>query len=169
MGAGLCPFHMMFRFDWNSYLEDQGQEVYGDGINPLALSISGIYRHDAHSEFVLTGGLSWVRYHYTQYGTFGIDPQGKPRYDLEVKEKEWTDTDYTPSLTLSYRYIWYPGDAVEWYSGASLGLVYLDKMSILPGITLVGFRAGQGAFYFFAEHSYSPVSTFIHGGLGLRF
>lgn len=170
LGTGLRPLHMLLVDDSGS-LSDTGQEAASDWnpLSPSALSLSGVYRHDARSEFILTGGLAWTRYWLTQYSAFGFDPQGRPRYDHDSREDVWKVTRFKPTLTLSYRYILNPGGTVEWYTGFGFGLVYLDSLKVLPGLTLFGLRTGGEHIYFFAENTFSPIATLVHGGLGWRF
>lgn len=168
LGTGFFPLHMLF-LNHSVDISDEGKGADAELRHFSALSLSGVYRSSWRSEFVLTGGLSWIPYQITQYGVFGIDPAGKPRYDLDIKEAMWTEYDYVPSLTLSYRYIWNPGQAVEWYSGFGLGLIYRSELTCLPGLTIIGLRYGMEHVYFFAENTFSPIATLIHGGLGWRF
>ena len=168
LGTGYPPLHTLLIHNY-SVNPDLGQDSSAEMSHFSALSLSGVFRSNWRTEFVLTAGLSWVPFRITQYGTFGIDPKGNPRYDLDIVEDEWRESVYKPSLTVSYRHIINPGGAVEWYSGLSLGLVYMKELNVLPGVTVIGLRwAGEHA-YFFAENTYSPVATLIHGGLGWKF
>ena len=168
LGTGILPLHMLFH-DKSTEVSEIGQGASSEAMNFTAVSLSGTYRCSWSTEFVLTGGLAWVPYQITQYGIFGTDSHGRPRYDLDVREAVWTEREYCPSLTLSYRHIWNPGRAVEWYSGLSFGLAYQDELETLPGFTIIGLRYGVEPVYFFAENTFSPIATLIHGGLGWRF
>lgn len=169
LGTGYPPLHTLLLQNRSHVLSDVGQDASVGMSHFSVVSLSGVFRRNWRTEFVLTAGLSWVPFQITQYGTFGIDPDGNPRYDLDIVEDVWKESVYEPSLIVSCRHIFNPGGTVEWYSGLSLGLVYMNELTVLPGVTVIGLRwAGEHA-YLFAENTYSPVATLVHGGLGWRF
>jgi len=172
VGTGIKPLHM-FVFPGRSderALAEKGQEANTSQEAFPALSLTGILRTKKDVEWVLTGGVSWGSREFTQYPAFGIDPEGKPRFDLsEAAPEKWFEPVIVPSLTLRYRTLWNPDRAVVLYSEFGLGLFVYDGIKVLPAVTLLGARYGGRHLYFFLENTYSPVAALVHGGLGWRF
>lgn len=172
LGTGFLPLHALLQENSRRYdrsLAELGQETsFMDG-NKLNISLSGIYHVRYGSELVLTGCATRSQVLYTQYAAFGVDPEGRTRYNLAQIEGEWEKPLYSYSLTGSYRHVWSPDRAVQWYSEIGLGLVWTDELSVMPSITLIGLRFGGEHFYVFLDDSVSPFASLIHGGLGWHF
>ena len=174
LGTGLQPLHLSLLVPTRSEeeaLAEMGREAdisgWRRGSFSPTLSLSGVWPYSTHSEFILTAGVSWMYYRITQYGTFGTDPQGNPRYDLnDPSPAGWKSSKPVPTLSFLYRYIWNPGRKVLLYSGAGIGFV---EFVPIPDITLLGVRFGGRRLYFFGEATLGPIATFVHGGLGWRF
>ena len=172
IGTGYRPLHMALyptSAEEEAYAE-LGQSVYmGDARYPV-FSLSGAMRASRRSEYVIAAGVSWCHHQLTQYSTFGIDPDGKPRYDLnDGKPAGWANSKPFATLTFRYRQIWTPGSAVELYTGVGMGLSSRTSFIPLPDITPIGARCGWEHLYFYLECTFSPVASFGHGGLGWRF
>ena len=175
IGTGVPPMHVLM---FPSYSDKQayaqkGQEISTqDAIYPV-LSLSGVWRFGEQSELVLTAGVARCCFDITQYGVFGTDPNGNPRYNLEDPRPAGRGkTDLSPTLTFRYRHLWNPWSAVVVYYELGFGLgsfsTFLDA-PVLPACTPIGFRFGDDHFYVYLENTYSPVATLFHGGLGWRF
>ena len=175
VGVSQGPLHIQSRFitpSWETKQElaEKGQEaITSDHIYP-SVSVSGVFRTGYRWETVVTGGLSWSHARIIQYEPFGIDPNGKTRYDLSKgKEIGWEDISKSASLTVQARVFWNPRWEVQMYSGFGLGLSTVTDVIPLPSLTPVGCRLGGDHLYFFAETGFTPYSSYLHGGLGLRF
>ena len=172
IGSGYRPLHMSI-FPTRSVeeeLAEKGQEVNLEGARYPVFSLSGALRASRRSEYVLAGGVSWCRHQITQYGVFGTDPNGKPRFDLQDgKSAGWANSKPIATLTFRYRQFWTPGSAVELYSGVGLGLSSQTSFIPLPDITPLGAKCGWDHLYFYLECTFSPVAAYGHGGLGWRF
>ena len=73
-----------------------------------------------------------------------------------------------------FRYIWNPQDAFQTYNEFGLGYVVglensYGMPTFLPCFTLIGLRYRWEHFYLYAENTFSPAATLIHGGLGWKF
>ena len=175
VGSGLPPLHMLMSPSYaDEYaLAQKGQEADKQQAFFPVLSVSGVWRTGESTEWVLTGGVSCCYYDLKQYSTFGIDPSGNPRYNLnESQPAGRTRTDLSPTLTLCYRHLWNPWNAFVVYYELGLGagdFSGLLDVPILPAWTPIGLRYGGDHFYFYLENTYSPIATLVHGGLGWRF
>ena len=175
IGTGLSPLHMLMfpSSDKEWALAQKGQEVDKQQAFYPVLSLSGVWRTGRFTEWVLTGGVSSCCYDLKQYGTFGIDPKGNPRYNLNESTYAGRErTDLRPTVTLRYRHLWNPWNACVVYFEAGLGMgdfSDLIDVSVLPAWTPIGLRYGGDHFYFYLENTYSPIATLVHGGLGWRF
>ena len=175
IGTGLPPFHMlMFPSSVDEYaLAQKGQRADKQQAFFPVLSLSGVWRTGKSTEWVLTGGVSCCYYDLVQYGTFGIEPSGNPRYNLNESRPAGRErTDLSPTLTLRYRHLLNPWNAVVVYYDLGLGVgdfsSFLD-VPVLPAWTPIGLRYGGDHFYVWLENTYSPIATLVHGGLGWRF
>ena len=174
IGAGPGPYHMMWEAnDW-SYEDrgydfaDKGQDAVG-GYYP-AVTVSAALRTWDRWETVATFGVSWSHRQIIQYDTFGIDPQGKPRYDLQKGTPAgWRDLAPVWSLTVQERVYWNPRWRVQMYSGWGLGVVKGSDTFVLPSFTPVGCRLGGRHFYGYVEAPLSTYARFLHAGLGWTF
>ena len=176
LGGGVPPLHMALvsqNLRYDEALADEGKEVDGQ-VGIPALSVSFVWQTTARWQFALTGGASWAHGRIYQHETFGIDPQGKPRYDLNRKRAAGVKILPAGSLTLQARCFWNPKWKVRLYSGFGFGLAlgaFDAKPRILPApsLTPVGAQFGTGHFYAFLENSYSPYALLGQAGLGWRF
>lgn len=175
IGTGLPPIHaLMFpSYADEKALAQKGQQADNQQVFSPVLSLSGVWRTGEFTEWVLTGGVSCCYYDLKQYGTFGIDPNGNPRYNLnESRNIGRARTDLSPTLTLRYRHLWNPWNAVVVYYELGLGIGDFSNLldaPVLPAWTPIGFRYGGDHFYVWVENTYSPIATLVHGGLGWRF
>jgi hypothetical protein len=173
LGTGIQPIHMSFLPTRSTEvaLADKGQGLVERDYPHPTVSLSAAWRLTRRGEIVATAGLSWRIDGLTQYEAFGIDPQGKPRYDLQKGSPAgWFVSSYTPSLTVTYRHIWTPDHLVQCYSGGGLGFVPTVAQFVpVPSVTLFGARFGRRHFYAFADLTLGPAASFVHGGLGWHF
>ena len=173
IGTGFAPIHTLISqrgLPWDYDIADKGLDP-GDKSWCPAFSVSAAWHSTLKWEFVLTGGISWCHYTVTQYDTFGIDPQGRPRYDLEKPLYSfWTDSEYAGAFFFQARRFWNPTQKVKLYSAAGIGL-YTDGKEIgpVPSFTPIAVRFGTGHLKFFLENTYSPAATAWQAGLGWTF
>lgn len=174
VGTGLRPVQMMITPTRaiREELAPLGQDIDTEGEFCPVISLTGVLRSGWKTEFTLTAGASWYHHRLIQYPTFGVDPEGKPRYDLEHGERVgWKDSIPAYSLTFQWRHLWNPSKAFLVYTGIGAGVTnsYFSEFFPLLSITPVGFRYGGTHFYAFAELTGGPIASFVHGGLGWRF
>ena len=172
IGAAPGPLHMQAGPSWTEKkdLAEQGQEAFTHDIIPPAVSLSAVWRTGYRWETLVTGCFSWIHAPVTQYETFGIDPQGKPRYDLtKGTPAGWKDLFPTGSITVQWRVFWNPQWKVQPYSAFGAGLSTATEWIPLPSLVPVGVRFGRGHLYGFLETGFTPFATIGHGGLGWRF
>ena len=179
--AGIAPLHTILNENALKYgreLSDQGRAPGYDGAWMPALSLSAVWSTSPRWEMVLTGGVSWCHHKVIQYGTFGIDPQGNPRYNLKDPHPDgWRDSAPIGALFFQARCFWNPTQKVKLYSAFGGGLVMSGKerfvsdnrISIVPSITPIAVRFGTGPLKFFIENTYSPAATALNLGLGWTF
>ncbi len=172
-GIGLTPIHTLAlsnAHEVNEQLASSGQECEDVSWTP-AMSLSLAYRTGKYLELVFSMGYSASRYEVVQYGSFGTDPKGNPRYDLNKSPSHLGTRagQRFGTLTFSGRLPWNPGENTTVYSGAGIGLVVGSEVLVIPELTIVGVRGGWGHFYLFAENTYGPLATLFHGGFGWRF
>ena len=180
LGAGIFPFHATLgdagRAEEAEYAK-LGQRISSSDKIAPAFSLSEVWRTGEHWEFCLTEGVSWKWQNVTQYGVFGTDPNGDPRYDLTKVTDTWVKASKPVfSLTAQVRFIWSPNWKVTVYSATEIGIssnlfaYFYTPLSVpLPGITPVAVRYGGKHLYGFAELILGPIASFGHGGLGWRF
>lgn len=176
LGTGYQPLHMTLspsRTVENA-LADKGQQVDKTGAYYPVISLTGVWRTRLRTEVALAAGISWCHHKIIQHEAFGIDPDGKPRYDLNKwKEAGWKDSTPIPSLTFRYRHLWNPDRALVAYSGAGVGIIPASGAGYpvipLPELTPIGLRMAGEHFYFFLELTMGPVASLGHGGFGWRF
>jgi hypothetical protein len=173
LGTGIAPVHTLLKqssLAHNYEIADKGLSPKDSPWSP-AFSLSAAWHTALKWEFVLTGGFSWCHYKVVQYDTFGIDPQGRPRYDLDKPlYTYWTDSEFSGTLFFQARRFWNPTQKVKLYSSAGVGL-YTDGKEIgpVPSVTPIAVRFGTGPLKFFIENTYSPAATAWHMGLGWTF
>jgi hypothetical protein len=174
IGTGMAPLHTLINKGYlrlDSELADNGQTALSDGTWCPALSLSAAWHTSLRWEMVLTGGISWNHSKMIQYGTFGIDPRGRPRYDLQdPHDIGWKDTQPAGALFFQARRFWNPTQKVKLYSAAGVGL-YTDGFDVypVPSLTPIAVRFGTGHLKFFIENTYSPAATVFDIGLGWTF
>lgn len=169
IGTGFQPLHASLLLPSSSEekaLAEVGQEP-GEGVYPT-FSLTALWRTAYRWEMCLTGGITWFHYRLIQYEQFGIDPYGKPRYDLTKSSEAagWKDSSPVVTLTFQARCIWNPEAKVNVYTAIGGGL--LEWLPI-PSLTPVGLRYGGKHIYAFVEIPFSPIATLVHGGLGWKF
>lgn len=176
LGVAPGPLHMMFP---GVSPDDHTEDVWADqgrradkstGYYP-AFTFSGAIRTWDRWETVVTAGVSWYRSRLIQYEPFGIDPQGKPRYDLtkETPVGGWVDSSPVASLTVQERVFWNPRWKVQMYSAFGLGLTTSSNLVPIPSLMPVCIRLGGRHLYCYAETGFSPFASYLHGGLGFKF
>ena len=176
VGAGMGPLHMYFpgvspNSDTKEAWAEQGRQAdKSTGYYP-AITVSGAIRTWDRWETVVTAGLSWYRSRLIQYEAFGIDPQGRPRYDLNkgMPVGGWEDSCPVASLTVQERVFWNPRWRVQMYSAFGLGLTTSSDLYPIPSLMPVCIRLGGRHLYAYAETGFGPFASCIHGGLGLKF
>ena len=176
LGVGPGPLHMMFpgvspNYDTETAWAEQGRRAdKTTGYHP-AFTLSGAIRTWDRWETVVTAGISWYRSRLVQYEAFGIDPQGKPRYDLtkETPVGGWVDSSPVASLTVQERVFWNPRWKVQMYSAFGLGLTTSSNLVPIPSLMPVCIRLGGRHLYCYAETGFSPFASYLHGGLGFKF
>lgn len=176
LGTGYQPLHMTLSPSRavEDALEQKGQAVVKQGAFYPVISVSGIWRTGQRTELGLAAGFSWCHHEVVQYDSFGVDPDGNPRYDLTHSTPAgWKDSTPIPSLTFRYRHLWNPDRGLVFYSGAGLGLIPATGSDIpvvpLPELTPIGARIAGRHFYFFLECTMGPVASVGHGGFGWLF
>ena len=174
LGTGLQPLHMTLS---PSRSEKESFASHGIALTSLSsdldcpvISISEVWRTRPHWELCLTEGISWKIMDSVQYGTFGTDPSGNPRYDLNNGTPAGTKAMLpVGSLSFQARFIWSPKWKVTVYSALGIGFTTVTEYIPMPLVTPVALRIGGEHFYGFAEATIGPVATFAHGGIGWRF
>lgn len=174
IGAAPGPLHMQLPYvspSWEALetLAESGQNAYSGETICLAVSLSGVFRTGYRWETVVTGSVSWSHCPVIQYEAFGVDPQGKPRYDLSKGTRiGWRAFSPVATLTIQERVFWNPLWKVQLYSGFGLGIPIVDVVP-LPSLVPAGVRVGGGHFYGYAETGFTPFASFLHGGIGWKF
>ena len=182
IATGLPPIHTLANANGVRYersFADQGKRPDMTSYWMPALSLSAVWKTARRWEMVLTGGVSWCHHKMTQYGTFGTDPQGRPRYDLKDPHPDgWKDSAMTAALFFQARCFWNPTQKVKLYSAFGGGLItngsgfYMADdahVAPVPSITPIAVRFGTGHLKFFIENTYSPAATAFDLGLGWTF
>ncbi len=172
LGSGFAPIHTLA--DTRSLdvkYAPLGQAI--DDSYPLSFTLSGVWRFDRRWEAKLTIDASWFNCELIQYPEFGTDPSGKPRYRIDYNQAEHLgriNDGFRWSATAILRHIWNPQNAFQTYSEFGLGYIFgLGSPALIPGITFIGLRYCWDHFYLYAENTYSPAATLVHGGLGWKF
>ena len=177
----LPPIHTIIEVNGTKYDKSfarDGKEPDMEGAWMPALSLSAVWKTARRWEMVLTGGASWCHHKVIQYGTFGIDPQGNPRYNLKDPHPDgWRNSAPIGTLFFQARCFWNPTQKVKLYSAFGGGLVYggndhyvLDTLiGVVPSITPIAVRFGTGHLKFFIENTFSPAATLLDVGLGWTF
>ena len=174
VSAGLPPIHTLIATSYlrsDADLADEGIKADLNDYWCPAFSVSAAWHTSLRWEWVLTGGCSWINHGVTRYGTFGIDPQGKPRYDLNDPHPAGRKDSYgTVAIFAQGRRFWNPTQKVKLYSAFGLGIVTDgDGLAPLPSLTPIAVRFGTGPLKFFIENTFSPAATLVNLGLGWTF
>lgn len=171
LGTGFAPIHTLVHrssLPWDSGLADQGLDPDTESSWCPAFSLSAVWHTTLRWEFVLTGGLSWCNFKVTQFDTFGVDPKGKPRYDLDKPLRSYRmNSELAGAFFFQARRFWNPTQKIKLYSAVGAGL-YSDGKEIvpLPSVTPIAVRFGTAPVKFYLEHTYSLAAT--AWGLGLN-
>ena len=177
ISSGVQPLHMMGSPALTEDLEmaRKGMAFVNNSETfCVPFTLTEVWRVAPHWDLCISEGVCWKVIDVVQYDSFGVDPQGKPRYDLKKRSPAGRKSPF-PTFTLycQARLIWSPKWKVTVYSAVGAGLFStLDSVigvCPVPGITPVGLRYGGKHLYFFAEATLSPLATLGHGGLGWRF
>ena len=178
-GAGFAPVHMFLAYPSareEREFADKGQRVTESSPLTPSFSLSAIWRTGEKSELVLALSASRMRYSITQYSVFGIDPDGKPRYDLsDGKEVGRTHSPVSTSLSACYRRLWLRDGHWTVYYAIALGLVHTpDKgpgphVNVMPGFAPLGMRYGWQNLYACVELGFTPAASLIAAGIGWKF
>ena len=181
IATGFPPIHTLLEINGTKYdksVARDGKEPDMQGAGMPALSLSAVWKTARRWEMVLTGGVSWCHHKVIQYGTFGIDPQGNPRYNLNDPHPDgWRNSAPIGTLFFQARCFWNPTQKVKLYSAFGGGFVLSGKdhyfsnelLGFAPSITPIAVRFGTGHLKFFIENTYSPAATAIDVGLGWTF
>ena len=177
VGTGIAPAHMYviymsLSYERRSEFAQYGQDADMDNAYYPEVDLSLVWRTSERWEHAFTAGVSWCHHQVLQYEEFGIDPQGRPRYNLyNGTPAGWADSSPFASITWQARYLYNPQAKVQMYSGIGLGIVTDLRTGAvpLPAITLFGIRYTTPHFYFFAEEPLNPIAILAHGGLGWKF
>lgn len=174
LGFGPGPLHMTVPGASPSRasekaLAEKGLAIASGEIFYPAVSLSGALRTAPRWDFVVTAGVSWCHCPVKEYDPFGVDPQGKPRYDTgKSRPAGCRDVSPVASLTVQERIAWNPAWKVRLYSAFGVGLSTIGLVP-LPSLTPIGCSYGGEHLYFYAEIPLSPYGTVLHGGLGWKF
>ena len=172
--TGIAPIHTLVNratLGWNMEIAELGLKPVTDYAFCPAFSLSAVWHTALRWEFVLTGGVSWCNYGAIQYDTFGWDPQGKPRYDLDKPLRTFRrNSEFAGALFFQARRFWNPTQKVKLYSAAGAGLCSDGKEFLpVPSVTPIAVRFGTGPLKFFIENTFSPAATGWNFGLGWTF
>ena len=175
IGTGMAPIHTLSNIAFvkrDTKLSESGQARWYDGAWCPNFSLSAAWHTTLRWEWVVTADLSWVHHQLIQYDSFGVDPQGRNRYDLgSYQNLGWKDSDFAAAVFFQARRFWNPTQKVKLYSAAGLGYVFdpAQDFSFVPSITPIAVRFGTGPLKFFIENTYSPAATVFDVGLGWTF
>lgn len=176
-GIGPGPWHArLFSGGFDSRtrqeLADGGLDVDLEGAFYPALQLSfawGLYRR---WEQVFTLGVSWCQHKLIQYDSFGVDPAGKARYDLNTGSPGgWRASSPSATLVWQARFKYNPANSIQFYSAVGVGVVTdLSDITPVPSLTPIGVRyTGRRLYGFFEVPLVSPIALFANGGVGWRF
>lgn len=174
IGSGMAPLHTLANGAWAL-----GGDIYPEGTRAdgghywcPSFSVSAAWHTTLKWEWVVTAGFSWVHHRMIQYDTFGIDPEGRPRYDLSAPHDIGTgDSLYAPAFFTQVRRFWNPTQKVKLYSAVGIGYVVdpSDAFGVVPSFTPIAVRFGTGHLKFFIENAITPAATLLDFGLGWTF
>lgn len=180
VGSGYPPIHATLGGDdnMNRSLASSGQFV--TDLTPLSFTLAGVMRTSERWEMKLIADAAWQNGALMQFDTFGVDPNGQPRYRIDYQKAQYirrVNTDFIWSLTLTFRRIWNPARDFQVYSEFGLGVLpqalfsssLFGDVYVLPSVTPIGVRYYWDHLYLFAEIPFSPYATLIHGGVGWKF
>ena len=106
--TGVPPLHTTLGPSWTyeETLAKQGQSLTTSDARYPTFDITGVVRSAKHHEFTLSVGVSWIHHKVYQHSSFGIDPNGDPRYNINDKTfSGWADTPPVFSFTVQWRYL----------------------------------------------------------------
>lgn len=172
IGTGIQPLYMgdYPNMAVQKRLESQGMApVPEDCFHPV-ITLTGVVRTEAKTEFTLSTGVSWYLNRLMKYPVFGTDPYGQPRYNLNEGQpagKLHSSPEF--SFLFQYRHLWNPQNALVCYSGFGAGFSTATGFFPLPSLTPIALRLSGEHIYVFVEGTVSVMATFVHGGLGWRF
>lgn len=175
IGTGMAPIHSFTNITLTKRdldLADNGQAPNYTGAWCPSFSLSAAWHTLLKWEWVVTAGFSWVHHRMIQYDSFGVDPEGRPRYDLgSHHDIGWKDSYPAGAIFFQARRFWNPTQKVKLYSAAGVGYVFdsSSDFGVVPSITPIAVRFGTGHLKFFIENTYSPAATVFDFGLGWTF
>ena len=170
VGTGIRPLTVMLADFGKSTLAEQGLQLHLGNASYPVLTLTEVWRIDRNTELCLTEGAAAVFYDLRQFGRFGYDPQGKPRYDLS--ESTYAGRKMSKpffSLTGQVRFLWFQSQTFTVYSAIGAGLYITEDFFPLPELVPGAVRYGRNHFYVFLENNIGPYATLVHGGLGWKF
>jgi len=176
--AGLAPIHTIVHSNnlyWDEDFARQGLRPRTDGAWTPGLSLSAVWHTSLRWEFTLTAGFSWCIHRMDRFESFGMDPQGNPRYDLTRPIPDgWRQSIPAFAFFGQVRRLWNPTRKVKFYSAFGFGLTTDGEMigsefAPVPSITPIAVRFGTGHLTWFIENTYSPAATLAQAGLGWTF
>ncbi|MBR4735539.1 MAG: hypothetical protein IK052_05545 [Bacteroidales bacterium] len=180
VGGGLAPIHLLLSA-WNlrrgsgeteKYAAEGKSVTIRQRVQP-GVFFSLAYRPVQRWEFTVTAGFSWINAHVVQHPEFGILPNGMPRYNSSAIESEYPMIIPSFSVTPQARRYWNPKWKVQVYTAFGIGFYgpasyQKSNIQAIPSFTPFGFKYAKGRFYFFLENGFTPFSTLLFGGVGVR-
>ena len=174
IGTGMAPIHTLLNGNWTQggVVSEEGTRADAGHFWCPSFSVSAAWHTTLKWEWVVTAGYSWVHHQMIQYDSFGVDPEGRPRFDLTSHHDiGWKDSDPAGAIFFQARRFWNPTQKVKLYSAAGLGYVFdpSKDFAVAPSITPIAVRFGTGHLKFFIENTFSPAATALDFGLGWTF
>lgn len=172
IGTGISPLYMSDTPSRSvqQRLAQKNLVASDEGCFHPVVTLTGVFRTNVKSEFTASAGISWNHNKLIECPTFGIDPYGQPRLNLDESKPAGTlESSPEYSLLIQYRHLWNPQNALVCYSGIGAGFSTAMGVCPIPSFTPLALRLGGDHFYGFVEGTVSILATFVHGGLGWRF
>lgn len=180
VGTGYAPIHITALSGSSENKSRASSGQYVTDLTPLSFTLAGVMRTSERWEMKLIADFAWQNCAVMQFDTFGVDPDGQPRYKIDYQSAQYVgriNTDFVWSLTFMFRRIWNPAKDFQLYSEFGLGVLpqalfyssFFGDVYVIPSVTPIGARYCWNHIYLFAEIPLGPYATLIHGGLGWNF
>jgi hypothetical protein len=174
IGTGMAPLHTLLNGEWalGYSLSEDGTIADAGHYWCPSFSVSAAWHTTLKWEWVVTAGFSWVHHRMLRYDSFGIDPEGRPRFDSSSPHDDGTgDSLPAPVLFAQARRFWNPTQKVKLYSAVGIGYVSdpSKAFGVVPSLTPIAVRFGTGHLKFFIENAITPAATILDLGLGWSF